>query len=64
MTIDEIRASDKAMLTPAEIAPVLGVDPHSIRIADPAALGFPVSKIGKRTLIPRKPFLQFVEGGQ
>ena len=62
MTIAEIRASDKPMLTPAEIAPVLGVNPHSIRVADPAALGFPVTRIGNRTLIPRKPFLAFVEG--
>lgn len=64
MTLDEIRTSDKAVLTPAEIAPVLGVNPQSIRAADPVDLGFPVTKIGTRTLIPRKPFLQFVEGGQ
>ena len=64
MTLDEIRSSDKAVLTPAEIAPVLGVNPQSIRAADPVDLGFPVTKIGTRTLIPRKPFLQFVEGGQ
>ena len=63
MTLDEIRSSDKAVLTPAEIAPVLGVNPQSIRAADPVDLGFPVTKIGTRTLIPRKPFLQFVEGG-
>lgn len=62
MTLDEIRASEKAVLTPAEIAPVLGVNPQSIRAADPVDLGFPVTKIGTRTLIPRKPFLAFVEG--
>lgn len=62
MTLDEIRASGKAVLTPAEIAPVLGVNPQSIRVADPVDLGFPVTKIGTRTLIPRKPFLAFVEG--
>ena len=63
MTLAEIRASDKAVLTPAEVAPVLGVSPQSIRAADPVDLGFPVTKIGTRTLIPRKPFLAFVEGG-
>lgn len=62
MTLDEIRASDKAVLTPADVAPVLGVNPQSIRAADPVDLGFPVTKIGTRTLIPRKPFLAFVEG--
>ena len=62
MTLAEIRASDKAVLTPADVAPVLGVNPQSIRVADPVDLGFPVTKIGTRTLIPRKPFLAFVEG--
>ena len=62
MTLAEIRASDKAVLTPADVAPVLGVNPQSIRAADPVDLGFPVTKIGTRTLIPRKPFLAFVEG--
>ena len=64
MTLDEIRSSDKAVLTPAEIAPVLGVNPQSIRVADPVDLGFPVTKIGTRTLIPRLPFLAFVEGSK
>lgn len=63
MTLDEIRSSDKIMLTPADIAPVLGVNPQSIRAADPVDLGFPVAKIGTRTLIPRLPFIAFVEGG-
>lgn len=62
MTLDEIRASDKAVLTPAEIAPVLGVNPQSIRVADPVDLGFPVIKLGTRTLIPRVPFLAVMEG--
>ena len=64
MTLAEIRASDKAVLTPADVAPVLGVNPQSIRAADPVDLGFPVTKIGTRTLIPRKPFLAFVEGSK
>jgi hypothetical protein len=62
MTLDEIRASDKAVLTPAEVAPVLGVNPQSIRAADPVDLGFPVIKLGTRTLIPRVPFLAVMEG--
>ena len=63
MTLDEIRNSTKDVLTPADIAPVLGVDPQSIRKADIVDLGFPVCRIGTRTLIPRKPFLAFMEGG-
>jgi hypothetical protein len=29
----------------------------------PYELGFPICRIGTRTLIPRKPFLAFMEGG-
>ena len=57
MTLAEIRASDKPVLTPKEVAPVLGVNPQSIREADPGDLGFPVIKVGTRTLIPRLAFL-------
>jgi hypothetical protein len=62
MTLDEIRDSKKDVLTPADIAPVLGVNPQSIRAADPVDLGFPVIKLGTRTLIPRVPFLTVMEG--
>ena len=63
MTLDEIKASDKEMLVPNDVASVLGVNPQSIRIQaqhDPYSLGFNVSVIGTRTLIPREPFIQFM----
>lgn len=63
MTMDEIRASDKAFLTPCDIAPVLGCDPHAIRIVArdcPEELGFPVVRVRTRTKIPRIPFLRFM----
>ena len=63
MTLSEIRSSDKPMLLPAEVAPVLGCDAHSIRIQarqDPEQLGFNVILLGNRTLIPRKAFLKFL----
>ena len=63
MTISEIKASDKIFLTPAEIAEVLGTNPQAIRIQArvmPEALGFPVSVIGTRVKIPRKPFLAYM----
>ena len=66
MTIDEIRNSDKAMLTPADVAEVLGTDPQGIRMwarQTPEKLGFPVSVIGTRVRIPRIAFLKFMEGG-
>ena len=63
MTLDEIRASDKTFLTPADVAGVLSADAQSIRIQArefPEALGFPVICVGNRTKIPRKPFLRFL----
>lgn len=57
-----LRASEKTMLTPAEVAPVLGCKPYSINVQaqhDPAALGFPVCVLGRRVLIPREPFISW-----
>ena len=63
MTLDEIQASDKPFLTPADVAGVLAADAQSIRLQArefPEALGFPVICVGNRTKIPRKPFLRFL----
>ena len=63
MTLEEIRASEKLLLTPEEIAPVIGAHAQSIRAAareKPELLGFPVTVVGTRTRIPRKPFLRFL----
>ena len=65
MTIDQIRESDKTMLTPADVADVLKCDPQSIRTAAkqrPDLLGFNVAVIGSRTLIPRVGFLNWMDG--
>lgn len=68
MTLEEIRRSDKPFLLATDVAPLLGCNPHFIRRAAhdaPELLGFPVSVMGTRTLIPRKPFLEFIgEGGE
>lgn len=63
MTLNEIKNTDKPMLLASDVAPVLGCDPHSIRIQArqaPDLLGFPVVVIGNRTLIPRRPFLAYI----
>ena len=65
MTLDEIKVSDKTMLTPADIAPVLGADAQDIRIMaklHPERLGFPVCVIGTRVKVPRVGFLKWMEG--
>lgn len=63
MTLNEIKASEAIMLKPADVADVLGCDPHSIRVQAheyPDSLGFNVILLGNRTLIPRKAFLKFL----
>ena len=63
MTLDEIKAYDKPILTPAEIADVLNCDAQDIRIQariTPEKLGFPVIIIKSRTKIPRVPFLRYM----
>lgn len=63
MTVQEIKASDAIMLKPEDVADVLSCNPHLIRVAardNPELLGFPVTRIGNRTKIPRKAFLRFL----
>ena len=63
MTLDEIRNSTKEVLTPAEVAEVLGCDAQDVRIqarTAPERLGFPVIIIKSRTKIPRVPFLRYM----
>ena len=63
MTVSEIQAANKPYLTPVEVAEVLECDPQAIRLAardNPGQLGFPVVRVGKRTKIPRIPFLRFL----
>lgn len=56
---------ERDLLFATDVAPVLGVDANSIRRqadVEPAALGFPVIRVGSKTLIPRRPFIQFILG--
>ena len=63
MTPDEIRSSDKQWLTAADVAPVIGCDPHGIRITartHPERLGFPATCVKSRVKIPRVAFVDFM----
>lgn len=63
MTLEEIKASTKLFLTPGDIAPVLGSDPHTVRCTArqrPELLGFEFTFSGNRMKIPRIPFLRFL----
>lgn len=63
MTIQEMVNCEKSFLRAVDVAEVLKCDPQCIRIlarTDRDKLGFPVCVVGKRTKIPRIPFLRFM----
>lgn len=65
MTIQDLKELDKDVLTPGDIAPILGCDPNVIRFQakqDIKQLGFPASKVGTRIKIPRLAFIKWFEG--
>lgn len=65
MTMAEIRASDKEMLTPYDVSDVLGSDPATIRETakqHPERIGFRWCFIGTRMKIPRVAFLKWYDG--
>jgi hypothetical protein len=65
MTLDEIRASGKEVLTCKDVSGVLAADAYTLHLQameDPTRLGFPVVIAGRRVKIPRLAFLRFMEG--
>ena len=67
MTLQEIESSSKEVLTCKDVAEVLACNPatlHMQAVEQPEKLGFPVIVMGSRVKIPRKPFLNFMNGGQ
>ena len=64
MTMAEIIQSDREMLTPADIAPILGVHPSTISAkAKEGTLEFASFRSGNTTKIPRKAFIRWMEYG-
>lgn len=65
MTLREIREETKEMLTPQDIADVLGSDPATIRETAkqrPDLIGFRFCFIGTRMKIPRAAFIRWMDG--
>lgn len=65
MTISELKNYDKDILTPNDVASILGCDPNVIRRQakeDVKALGFPCAKVGTRIKIPKQAFIDWYEG--
>ena len=64
-TLQEVEAHTGEVLTPKDVAKVLGCDAQTIRVQAnrcPERLGFPVSNIGTRVKIPKEAFLRFMKG--
>lgn len=63
MTLAQMMASDKAYLTPADVAEVLGCHPHAVRVQfRETGLPFKAVPIGNRIKIPRLPFIEYMTG--
>lgn len=64
MTLEEIRNSDKPMLTCGDIAKVVGYKAYTIHqaVVNGKKLPFPTMVIGNEVRIPRKPFIDFMGG--
>lgn len=62
VTLEELAACPDDWLRADPVAAYLRTDPRTLRKMaheSPALLGFPVTVLGKRVLIPKQPFLRF-----
>ena len=65
MSLDDLKRLDREVLTPTQVADLLNCSAHGVRSwarQRPEQLGFPVCIIGTRVRIPKRPFIQFMEG--
>lgn len=63
VNMKELIEREDDFLTVDDVAMAMGVTPQNMRTqaqSDQSKLGFPVCVIGKRILIPRIPFLEWV----
>lgn len=70
MTFEEIERSDKEMLIPKDIAPILGVCAYNInlqvkqdKLSGINSFPFPTILIGSRVKIPRRAFVEAMKHG-
>ena len=67
MTWEEIKQSEKLILTAQDVAPVLQCDPQTLRLAvrrQKELVGFNCSMIGQTLRIPRVAFIKWMEGDE
>lgn len=66
MTLAEIEAYGKEILTPAQVAPLLSMDQQTFRLRArlrPDMIPFPVIVVKSRVKVPRRPFLNYMKRG-
>ena len=66
ISINTLRELTTPTITAETAGKVLGIDAQTLRITartKPKALGFPVICSGRRVVIPRIPFIRFIEEG-
>ena len=64
--LDRILCKDSLMLTPDDVAPLLGTTANTLRKTarnTPQLLGFPFTYCGSNMKIPKQPFLEFLGVG-
>ena len=64
MTLQELEQLETEVLTPSQVAPILGCQPYSINVAVKKGIQFPfpVLMMGTRVRIPKTPFIKFMKG--
>ena len=65
MTLQELEQLETEVLTPTQVAPILGCQPYSINVAvrnGNNPFPFPVIVMNKRVRIPKRPFINFMKG--
>lgn len=60
VTIDQLRESQSVIITRAEAASALGIDPRTVTIAIENG-DIPSIKLGRRVVIPREKFLRLFD---
>ena len=65
MTLQELEQLETEVLTPKQVAPILGCQPYTINVAiknGKNPFPFPVIMMGSRVRIPKMPFLKLMRG--
>ncbi|MCM1525436.1 MAG: helix-turn-helix domain-containing protein [Ruminococcus sp.] len=61
LSADEIEKTEKNFLTASEAARALGISLNTFYRKN-GEMNFPVRRIGRKYIIPKKPFLDFLRG--